>query len=529
MKGRIPYFFRFAPIIFLLIASSCSRRQYHDDTPVLAKVGDVVITEKSFIESYSFGPSFLKSVDGAKESYLQAMINEAVLAQLPQVQEKKSGEYVQKSMRLLKQELLVEKMFNVEVGGKVSVSEEEIREAIARSAIENRVKYLYTDDLNEARRFKAELDSGADFDSLLENKLGHLGIAVENGETDFIGYGELQEPFNETIYCLKPSEISPIISHGKGYFIIKKVASRRRILAESDFAQYRHRYEQVIRYKKDRRQTGRFLKEFMDPKEVVVDGKIFNVLARTFHSLIHTAIQDSGFQQTPSLPEPLSFRQISEQLADYYDEPAVRFKDGHWTVRELLYHLSYRPLDLRAAEFTELAGKLRTIIGRTIRDVCLEEEALKRNYDRDPEIRYQLDRWERKHTTQVFIDSVKNICQPELSNVESLYEKTAYAQNVEFDQVVSHLTGLLTMKMTQDRLMELAESSEIEVILHPEHLNAVRVDEPRAGRLPDVKLYKLGLPYLREAFPTPDPLWGAEEILERLTRSSDEELINKKQ
>ncbi len=529
MKGRIPHFFRFTPIIFLLIASSCNRRQHRDDSPVLARVGDVVITEKSFIESYSFGPSFLKSVDDAKESYLRAMINEAVLAQLPQVQEKKSGEYVQKSMRLLKQELLVEKMFNVEVGGKVSVSEEEIREAIARSAVENKVKYLYTDDLNEARRFKAELDSGADFDSLLENKLGRLGIAVENGETDFIGYGELQEPFNETIYSLESSEISPIISHGKGYYIIKKVDSRRRILAESDFARYRHRYEQVIRYKKDLRQTGRFLKEFMDPKEVVVDGKIFNILAKTFYSLISAAVQDSGLQQTPAPIEPLSFRQISDQLADYYNEPAVCFKDGHWTVRELLYHLSYRPLDLRAGDFTEMAGKLRTIIGRTIRDVCLEEEALKRHYDRDPEIRYQLDRWERKYTTQVFIDSVKNVCHPEHSAVELLYEKTAYAQNVEFDQVASHLTGLLTMKMTQDRLMELTESSGIELTLYPENLNNVSVDEPRAGRLPDVKLYKLGLTYLREAFPTPDPLWGAEEALERLTRSSDKELVNKKQ
>ncbi|HDP68214.1 MAG TPA: hypothetical protein ENN20_06905 [Candidatus Marinimicrobia bacterium] len=521
MRKRLKSFYSAITIFILLVAVSCSRRQYHDNTPVLAKVGDVIITEKSFIESYSFGPSFLKSVDGAKESYLQAMVNEAILAQLPQVQEKKSGEYVQKSMRLLKQELLVEKMFNVEVGEKISVSEEEIREAIAKSAIENKVKYLYTADFDEAQRLKAELDCGADFDSLLENKLGRLGIAVENGETDFIGYGELQEPFNETIFNLKPSEISPIISHGKGYFIIKKVGSRRRILAESDFTKYRHRYEQVIRYKKDRLQTGRFLKDFMDPKEVVVDGKIFNVLARTFHSLIKAAVQDSGLQQTPASPEPLSFRQVSEQLVDYYDEPAVRFKDGHWTVRELLYHLSYRPLDLRAADFSELAGKLRTIIGRTIRDVCLEEEALKRNYDRDSEIRYQLDRWERKYTTQVLIDSVKNICQPEQSEVESLYGKTAYAQNVEFEQVESYLSGLLTMKKAQDRLMELAKNSGIEVILYPENLKNVQVDEPRAGRLPDVKVYKLGLPYLREAFPIPDVLWGAEEVLNRLLGSSN--------
>jgi len=214
------------------------------------------------------------------------------------------------------------------------------------------------------------------------------------------------------------------------------------------------------------------------------------------------------------------FVQISSNLLDYYDLTVVRFKDGSWTVRDLLYHLSYRPLDLRSTSIEDFAGKLRSIIGLTVRDVFMEEEALKRKYNRDPQIRGELSRWESKYTNQVFIDSVKAQCVADPTEAESLFEHSAYGSNVKFNQVEVYLTNLLTMKKTQDRLKEFIDASGIQVVLYPENLNFVEVDEPRSGRLPDVKLYKLGLPYFREAFPTPDILWSADELYHNIYQGS---------
>ena len=84
-------------------------------------------------------------------------------------------------------------------------------------------------------------------------------------------------------------------------------------------------------------------------------------------------------------------------------------------------------------------------------------------------------------------------------------------------QEKNYLKNMLTMKKAAGRLKELIRASGIRVEKYPENLKAVVVDEPRSGRLPDVKLYKLGLPYFREAFPTPDVLWGADEILDKIT------------
>lgn len=508
----------FLLVFFVLLVTACSKPELKQDSPVLARVGDKLITAHSFTESYSFGPSLLKSVSGAKESYLQAMINEEILAQLPEVKTLNTKTIVQKSMRLLQQELLAEKLFNVEVGEKVAVSEDEIRDAINKSSFENRVKYIYTDDEKEALAFEKALKEGGDFDSLLVGKLGRLGLNPENGETDYIAYGELHEPFNETIFNLGLNEVSPIIVHGKGYYIIKKIDSRRTIISEMDYAKYRHRYDQIIRYKKDRVQTGKFLTEFMDPKELVVDGKIFRELVNTIYPIATQSQVDSGLTQTLNGSDVSPFRQISDRLSDYYDVPIVWFKSGNWTVRELLYHLSYRPLDLRSTSTEDFTGKLRKIIGLTARDVFMEEEALRRGYDLDPQIRYELDRWERKYSTWVFMDSIKSQCVPDPAEVESLFNNSAYTPNVNFNQVEVYLTNLLTMKKTQNQLTELIKASGIEVTLYPENIESVEVDEPRAGRLPDVKLYKLGLPYYREAFPTPDVLWSADEMLRNINR-----------
>jgi len=504
-------------LFLVLLSAGCSKRNLQPQSPVLARVGDQLITARSFTESYSFGPSMLKSVSGAKESYLEAMINEEILAQLPEVQALRSKRVVQKSMRLLQQELLVEKLFNVEVGEKITVTEDEIREAIIKSAVENKVKYIYTDDYAEAQRFADELNHGADFDSLLAGKLGRLGLTLENGETDYIGYGELHEPFSEVIFDLGLNEISPVIAYDNGYYIIKKTDSRRMIISEMDFAKYRHRYEQIIRYKKDRIRTGEFLNEFMGPKDLVVDGKIFRDLVNAIYPIVSQVPTDSGLARTPAGPDVSPFQQISDRLSDYYDEPIVRFKGGNWTVRELLYHLSYRPLDLRSVNIDDFAGKMRNIIGLMARDVFMEEEALRRGYDRDPKIRYELNRWERKYIAQVFIDSVKSQCVPAPAEVESLFAKANYAPDVQFNQVETYLKNMLTMKKAAGRLKELIRASSIKVEKYPENLKAVVVDEPRSGRLPDVKLYKLGLPYFREAFPTPDVLWGADEILDKIT------------
>jgi hypothetical protein len=421
-------------------------------------------------------------------------------------------------MRLLQQELLVEKLFNVEVSEKITVSEDEIRDAINKSSFENKVKYIYTDDEQEALAFEKAHKEGTDFENLLAGKLSRLGLNPDYGETDYIAYGELHEPFNETIFSLGLNEISPIIAHGNGYYIIKKIDSRRTIISEMDYAKYRHRYDQIIRYKKDRVQTGKFLTEFMAPKELVVDGKIFRELVNTIYPITTQSQVDSGLTQTPNGSDVNPFRQISDRLSDYYNVPIARFRGGYWTVRELLYHLSYRPLDLRSTSTEDFAGKLRKIIGLTARDVFMEEEALRRDYDRDPQIRYELDRWERKYSTQVFMDSIKSQCVPDPAAVESLFNNSAYTPNVNFNQVGVYLTNLLTMKKTQDQLTELIKTSRIEVTLYPENIESVKVDEPRAGRLPDVKLYKLGLPYFREAFPTPDILWSTDEMLGNINR-----------
>ena len=252
----------------------------------------------------------------------------------------------------------------------------------------------------------------------------------------------------------------------------------------------------------------------MDPENVVVKAKTFSLVVNELYPVFRKEKNFVAGIKSSEKTDELIGEKTTERLKKYNSEILVTFKNGNWTIGDFLYHLSYRPFYPDLSDINRFAASLRKNIALMLRDYFLEKEGRKRGYQRRKEVISELNEWHEKYRVAEYINHIKRKSKITQSDVSDYY-KANINQNIPFDRIKDKLNYLLTMEKSYQILMKEIDSlkKEMPVKIYSDHLAKIQVDEPRVGRLPDVKLYKLGLPYFREAFPTPDPLWGIQRIM----------------
>ena len=481
-----------------------------NNSPIVAKIGDEFITVSEFENSYNSGLSVLKKIGDAKHSYLDAMIHEKMLLHLPEVKVNMSDPFLTKSLELLKQELIVEKMFYVDVDDKIQITDEEIKQALIEDAISINAKYFVTEDKNRAVNLKSYLNSGYDFDSIYNEMPPPLNLLEEIFITDYVKVSDISAPFEKILFSLEVGEYSDIAEIEKNYYILQNIDIKQDIISENDVVTKRKHYKKIISYRKKLNDSKSYVKSVLDKKDISVDGEAFRELVEALYYVYNPT--EGGLEKkfiANGIFNEMTLQNLEKNLWENLNKPAVNYSDGIWTVKHLIYQLSIRPLDLRATDKADFAGKLRAAIAIIIRDWFLEQDGIERGYDKDPKITRELDLWKTKLSVQAYIDSLKTKMPVSEKDVKNYY-KSIVSDTSSFDKLKEKLQTHLVLLKTRKYLMNKIDSLKLEIpiTIYDDLLDSINVDIPKNKPLPDVKLFKLGLPYFRSAFPTPDMVWG---------------------
>ena len=140
----------FGILLFLLFG--CSKKKSQLENDIVAYVGDYKISARDFQLNYEFGFSNLKTKGIEKLSYLEYMIDEALLSQEGYRLELDLSEQIQSKEKALLNELLVEELFKKEVDDKINISDNEIKEAISKSSVKWKLRYWVEPDLKDAEQ-----------------------------------------------------------------------------------------------------------------------------------------------------------------------------------------------------------------------------------------------------------------------------------------------------------------------------------------------------------------------------------------
>lgn len=223
----------------LITAAAFGCRQKADESQVVARVNQAVLTRQDFQEAMPQGLAGIS--EPGKEELLRQWINGELFYQEARRQGLHRDPKLAKQIKDIERDFLANQLMMREVYEKNAVGEAEARSYFEQHQEEYqselRLSQILVTSKEEADQIRGKLEQGADFarlaressaDSITRGRGGDLSAYLRRGS----GYIPLD--FEEAVFSLKAGGISQPIRHRDGYLIIK-VTERRPTLDKVKF------------------------------------------------------------------------------------------------------------------------------------------------------------------------------------------------------------------------------------------------------------------------------------------------------
>lgn len=267
------------------------------DDPILATVGDHKITLSEFSERYS---SYLFST-GIKDNIvvrnaiLDNMINEILLYYYDNKESIRKDPHYLKELEENRVRLILAYLKDQEVYSKITVTEQEVREAFSRVNEKIAARHLFAKTEEEANNLYELVKIGVDFnvlakqvftDSVLQNNGGYLG---------YFTWGDMDPAFEDAAYSMKVGEISPPVKTAYGYSIIKlEDRLTNPLLTESEFQRKKSHLEDVVKMRKKEPSEIEYINRIFDETKLTFNDEILGKILVNLSSKKNTELANIG-------------------------------------------------------------------------------------------------------------------------------------------------------------------------------------------------------------------------------------------
>lgn len=218
----------FAVVLSFVLAQPVSAQKAKDAAdPVLADVNGVSITKSQLEEKFNSLPvQFQAGFKDRKNLLLEDMVNQQLLLQEARKRKLEKDEKVQKAFEQLKQNILVQRMLEVEVMEKVNVTPQEMQEFYNKNKDSFKTPetihpyHILLPDEAKAKEAEKRLKKGEDFEKVAK-EISVCPSAPRGGDLGTVRQGQMVPEFEEAAFKLKVNEISPVVKTQFGYHLIK--------------------------------------------------------------------------------------------------------------------------------------------------------------------------------------------------------------------------------------------------------------------------------------------------------------------
>lgn len=500
---------------FLLIAFvGCSKKESDFEKDIIAHIGDHKISVKDFQLNYEFGFANLKIKGNKKLSYLEFMIDEALLSQEGYHLGLDLNEKVKNKEKELLNELLVEELFKKEVDEKINISEDEIKDAISKSRVKWKLRYWVEPNLKVAEQVYNSIKKNG-YKNVIQKLLNTKEVKgnLEEYETNYLTWLDIPFLLLNKIKNLQINKISKPIKIDDVFILVEVTEIKQNILSDYDYQIISDRYKQILFYREQKKQSGIFIKKFMNPKEVITKGKGFGYLSnalrewknsdKTLRMNFKEAIDSADNTQ----PELLL-------LKNHLEDILVTFKGGSWSIKDYLGHFNTTKIIAKASAKRKVNIQLNHQIAITLRNHFFIEEALSQELDKSVNVKNELklwrDKWVYDELRKQYTDSIKvnKTVALEYFNANKYRYKTKNGNEPIFDEFVEqakrHSYFNQTFKILNEKLILLKK--DFRVRINKELLDSVKVLDSKKSRWATISLLKGNNG--RMAIPTVDPYWS---------------------
>lgn len=386
----------------LALWAGCGGTPGQPPEAVVATVGDAAITARDFVLNYEFGFGHLKRGDDPRRAYLQRMIDEQLLALEGYRLGLDASPEVQRQVAILRDELLVEQVFEQEVNRRVTVSDEEVRSAMQQDRVQFKLRYLPAATLAGARALGQEVRQHG-FEDVLERRLAaEAGQGWRRGdfESGYLTWRDLDPDLLSAVSDLPRGEVSAPIPYRGSYLLVQVVDVRREPAAPVADPAERARYEQVLFQRKAKQEARRFIGEMMKPLDLRVRRGAYQQLQAHLRAWYAAAPPAGNLLESLRTADAAPAQALRGMLQD----TLMTTREGVWTVEAFLqaYPVERYPLSTRSPEAFE--RDLYDALGLTLRDRAFIRKAEAEGLADAPNVQKELKRWQDKWVYRAFVN-----------------------------------------------------------------------------------------------------------------------------
>ncbi len=390
-----------ASVLLTLIFSACARRP--PEEPVIARVGDAHITAEEFLLNYEFGHGHLRQGEDARRAYLDFMIREKALALEARNISLDTAQTIVHALHTLREELLIERVFEEHALQGVEVTNEEIREEINRAAVSIRFRFLPAASEANAYAIRDVMTRHGYGQALEQSQETIPELPIARGEltSPLLSVEDIEPAILSILEGLEINTPSKPVEYEGYWYVFEVIEIVRRPVSASDYERLAPRYEKVIYNRKAMEAGQAFVAGTMQPLDVITKRRGFELLKEALwqwystetpiRNLLHY-IEDQR-KDTP----------YTRLLVSGYDTDLVYFGDERWSIRSFLEHFTPGRYSLRARDPALFEARLADVVALVVRDAVFLRMAADEQLDDTPEFRSTLEAWKDKWMFQEYV------------------------------------------------------------------------------------------------------------------------------
>ncbi len=450
-----------------IFSQDLTKEEYNNlKNQIVATVGNDKITGAEFLQRYEFTPLFRKQIKRMTQSlkleFLYSLISEKLWA----LQAKDLGYDTLSVMKYISSKL--EKMFvrdalyRREIKDKVKISDKEILQDFMRYNTKLEVNYIFADNLSEIKKLYHLLKMGIPFDTLLSTR----PEAAEQAKPREIGFGQMDEVVEDSLYALKLGQFTEPVYSEEGWYIFR-LTNRIQQLAAGSHEDAVKTVKATIEARKEEKLYHAYYDKFFKNRKVEVNAHLFRSLARKLSRML--TARRSQFRIKDGDPVYLDVSDVlnleKEFGPDSMKMAYIEFDKDPKSLKVFVEDLSWEGFSAVKTDTLSMMRLINVETKNNIEHELLAREGIKEGLEYLPSVQRDLKEWRENYLAQIlknkFLDSAK-VGEKELYDYYRRFNKdNFYPEEVYIIEVFSD--------STQERdkvLKELKEGADIKALAY---------------------------------------------------------------
>ena len=381
-----------------------------DNEKPVAKIGNISISQKEFLERFELTPQADRQMKDIKEAlkkdFLYTLIAEKLLAKEALEQNVDTSEIVRYNLNEFKKMFVRDALYRKEIMDKSRSLADTLLDSYIYNPSTLNVKYIFSDKEKEINNIYNLLKKGEPFDSL------YVELAPADTNKMTISIGQLDTETENKLFSVKQNYYSIPILIDDDWFIFKVTKRNFPILEKTKG--WEEEYKKLDKVAKQRAEDiyfNEFKTKFFAGKKIEANGWLLKSLAEKVSSILakKQSTQNAGDDIYLESKDLLEIE--SEFGKDSLDLTYIKFGSENIMLKDFIRSFRFDYLSTKKTDYQTVGGILNSRTKKYIEQTLLAEEGYKEKLQNTPEVIDSYNMWRDNYLNQLiqseFIDSSK--------------------------------------------------------------------------------------------------------------------------